>query len=307
MKGQRCRTRKKSRLAQYVAASKASLATSYIVSSFLQLQSASLLTLAFFGYCCNPIVQIELRKTEEQLQTAQQRLRSLNDASRLLTTAEVNRATSQYKLDQARARVLLCREELQSALEAEAKLAEEVRQCDRTVASVKSTWQELGDEEDDDDDCVDSMASKEDIGEQRVYASNGIRHMSIDHPTRVSRKGAEEVVNAASDQESDLDELSSRGSFVSVLTPSSYTPNPQGCYRSPLTALRVYVVIWQKGAYMFGPMPYVYPPWALGLFTTAFCVRLMLIACFFCGLSVPLLPLRVNSLGIHPELGVLCD
>lgn len=160
-------------------------------------------------------------------------MRSLNDASLLLTSAEVSLATSQCKLEQIQLQVKQCRKALESALEAETLLLGEVRRFEKSLASVKSTWHRLGHADDEDDVCDSPRAQR--VTPQAQLAIPQAQ-LALD-----GTKAGEVVANLNVGHASDFDGVSSAGTFVSVLAPSPYTPNPQGAYRSPLTALRVYV------------------------------------------------------------------
>jgi hypothetical protein len=193
--------------------------------------------------------QSELEMKRAELDSANEKLRSLNETRKLLTTAEINHARSSAKLDSARENVATCRERLAAALAEEARVSGEATRLFQVVERMRHSWRHDHEgasrdgrlscsDVDIDDDCNDDV----ECNNSRAVAasSNGVSS----HPPVVGIPGAQKGTEADKDKQC-LDvpeEACKQDRLVSVLSRSPFTPNGLGPYTSPLAALHQYVV-----------------------------------------------------------------
>jgi hypothetical protein len=213
-------------------------------SSLLSRVYAFVLTSLLLSYTQN---ELEMKRAE--LDSANEKLRSLNETRKLLTTAEINHARSSAKLDSARENVATCRERLAAALAEEARVSAEASRLFQVVERMRRSW--LRDHEgasrdvrlscsdvDIDDDCNDDVERSH----RRTVAANSYGVSS--HPPIDNIPGAQKGTVADKDKQClDVPEdTCKQDRLISVLSPSPFTPNGLGPYTSPLAALHQYVV-----------------------------------------------------------------
>lgn len=136
-------------------------------------------------------------------------------------------ARASERLDHARKTVVLCRQRLDEALEEEARRDVEAQKLRSVARRIRQTFQHNLEV------ANGAREEGEDVAEPETPtrpADNPVDTES--EPPTASDVGCAD--GAASD---------AGGVSVSVLTPSPYTPNPVGHYRSPLGASRSYVCL----------------------------------------------------------------
>jgi hypothetical protein len=153
------------------------------------------------------------------LNEANQKLRSLNEARLLVTSAEVSYARASAKLDAVRENVRFCRERLNVALAEEARLETATRKLHSVAERMRASW--VDDLRAADGDATESPKITEDGYE--FHAANSASARSL------SRSASQE---STSDVE--LNTLDSATQFISVLGGSPFTPSPLDHYISPL-------------------------------------------------------------------------
>jgi hypothetical protein len=163
-----------------------------------------------------------LETQQKQLDDANRKLRSLNEARLLVTSSEVSYARASAKLDAVRDNVRFCRERLDVALAEEARLEEETRKLHSIAERIRTSW-------------VDELRTADgDATESPTSTEYGNDFHAGDSACARSPLGS---TSQECTSDVAMGTLDSSIQFVSVLRGSPFTPSPLEQYISPLTAI----------------------------------------------------------------------
>lgn len=184
-------------------------------------------------------IQTAQKGEEEDSRYYREKLKSLSDESFILRSADVKYGRAEERLQHAKSNIALCRQRLTEALQEEAACIEETQTLKKVLRSIRHSFEESLKVVRDSGDGLDE--SEPDHSPTKLTGTPPASPETEKKPVGSSYEDAAESadmkVEAGSNPSPAID-----FEAVSVLTPSVFTPNPLGQYRSPLGPSRSYVV-----------------------------------------------------------------